>query len=81
MTVLPPNAQLPHTGAPAPEDRRHWLEEPAEETAKAEAPEYTIPPFTGDRFAFVPPLARGRIPVTSAVRETAENVGAEAPLP
>ena len=42
---------------------------------------YPTPPFVGVAVEFVPPLATGKVPDTSAVKDTDPHVGAPEELP
>ena len=66
LNKLPP-VQLLHVGAPAPPDNRHCPAVPTADNANALAPEYAIAPFAAVKFALVPPLANGNIPLISLV--------------
>jgi hypothetical protein len=65
-----------HVGAPAPADCKICPIDPAAEIANVEAPEYTTPPFTAVRAAFVPPLAKLSVPeiVASVVVATHDGI-------
>jgi len=72
---------LSHEGAAVPLDVRTWVTVPAAVYACAVPVPYPTPPFVGVAVEFVPPLATGKVPDTSAVKDTAPHVGAPEELP
>ena len=72
---------LSHEGAAVPLDVRTWVTVPAAVYACAVPVPYPTPPFVGVAVEFVPPLAIGKVPDTSVVKDTDPHVGAPEALP
>lgn len=80
---FPPRVNVPvvQVGAPVPPETNACPVDPTADNSNESASEYTIAPASAVISLLVPPEDKGRIPETSPVNETADQVGALVPFP